>query len=208
MSFLQEIYQVRHAVRTAPKTLEDTKALLGSLVDTVENISQSPKLRTPAIHNQLEQIHRVAKELVHVLRRMEARQRRSRLRQNMYMWFNRESQEGKLEAVLVRLDRAKNDLAIRIQVAHIDLSAKTAIGVQRMEDEVLAGLGSKKHQFRLERNSATGNSKQTNGILGFESTSPPTMASVRDNMSLGGSRQNNLILAGPGSLKFLQGLDL
>lgn len=199
---------MRQAVRAAPKTLEDTKTILRSLIATVEIILKTPELCTTAIRNQLAQIYHVTEDLKHVLNSMAVRQQKSRLRQNVYMWFNRATHDAKLETILVRLDRAMSELAIRIQVAHTDVSSKTAIGVQRIEEEVRAGLGGKAHHFRLESNSATGTSNQTNGILGFESTSPYATASVRDNMSLGASRQNNLIIAGPVSLKFLQGLDL
>ncbi|KAK1751553.1 hypothetical protein QBC47DRAFT_70408 [Echria macrotheca] len=208
VSIVREAYEAHRAARAVPKTLRDTNTQLENLVDIMEEVMRSPHLHTPAIHSQVDQIHRVVQDLVPLLETMKGFQRRNRMYQNIYMLVRKTGDEGKLNAVLLRLDRAKQDLVIRIQLAQMGVSGNMATDVKRIEKQVQTGTGNKMRQFRLEGNRVSENSDQTNGILGFENTSPSTMAHIIDNTSLGGSRQNNLILAGPVSLKFLQGLEL
>lgn len=146
ISLWQQIELSRQAVRTAPKALKDTKTRLSNLQDTVYEVENEPKLQKTAVRAQLEIIRDIILEFKEILATMVALQRRNPLRQSIYMLCHRPRDESLLCDILSRIYAAQIELAIRINVAHVEITREIAEGVGRIEREA--------REERIERQSA------------------------------------------------------
>ncbi|GAB1317900.1 hypothetical protein MFIFM68171_08110 [Madurella fahalii] len=210
VAVLQEVSQVREAIRAAPKTLEDAQMQLFGLERMVKDISLEPSLQNiPTITTVLSHIVDIGQDLVHILMAMKNLRQRSKMYQNVYMLIKRQRDEARLRDVLDRLGRSKVELGIEINVAHVRMTDRVAAGVQNIEKKVQLAVKKEHHHhlLRLEENKAMEDSDQVNGILGLESLGVSTTASVARNASYGNSRQKNLILAGPAAFRPLKVVD-
>lgn len=185
----------------APKVLADTKAQLTNLVDIIGEVERDPALRTPAIHTQLGLIDSVATELKQILQSMADLQRKSTLRQSLRAFIRRTKDEAALSDVLVRLEKTKAELTLRINVAHVGMTRGIAehIGVSSVVKEAGPGRSSntpeQQHLYHLllERNEAGQESVQMNGIIGFDNPKLAAKVNVTENKALGRSRQTNIV---------------
>ncbi|KAK4179928.1 hypothetical protein QBC36DRAFT_359535 [Triangularia setosa] len=204
ITILQQFYQVREAINTAQKTIEDINKQLFSLSNTLKEIECEPDLNRPSILQQLSHIRGIIEELQKVARTMQALQQRRKICRILYTVIKKPRDDARLIDALKRLVDAKTELSIQIEVAHVGITRGVALGIQRIEQ---VHKGKHRQEFRLERNMVSQDSDQLNGILGFERASMSMQANILDNQSTGNSRQKNLILGGPISLKLLQNMD-
>lgn len=208
VSLWQQIEDARQAVRTAPKTLADTEAQLYSLVKSMREVEREPELQTPIIYELVEHIAGIATELKMLLDSMMILKKRSALRQGLYALRRRTRDQSNLDNVLGRLERAKGDLLVQINVRHLDLTRRVGQSVERIGRGVYAviendGRSEPRNHLILERNESMSGADQVNGILGVEESRLSTTAKVVGNKAHGSSRQRNIILGGTHSLKNL-----
>lgn len=213
LSLIQQLYQASEAVRAAPKAIRDTKSQLSNLIDTAHEVMHEPGLQVPTINAQLNVIYGITTELNQILKSMEELQRKSKMYQGMRALVKKQRDDGRLDDVLSRLESAKTELAIRIDVAHVKMTQVVSIGVQRIEHNVQTAIqrGSDRpeHQygFRIEENRARDGSEQLNGIIGMGNLKVSTTASIYQNASEGHSKQRNIILGDPSLFKLFQTMD-
>ncbi|KAI3321156.1 hypothetical protein HD806DRAFT_503161 [Xylariaceae sp. AK1471] len=206
----QQVQVAYQSVKAAPKVLADTAAQLSNLSDIILEIEREPELRTPEIHAQMKIIKFIATELCQRLQVMAALQRKSALRQGLRAWSRGPRDEAKLADILQRLEHARTNLILRINLVQVSLTGGIAedIGrfVQGAEGVIQAQTKRQdtRHRLLIQSNEVKGDGDQVNGIIGVEDSWRPTSAKIRDNIALG--RQRNFI-AGRGSLKIIHGLD-
>ena len=203
----QQIDTARDSVKTAPKVFDDTKAHASDLYDIIRDVECQPELQTAAIHAQIQRVEAVAIELNMILQAMAQRQRKSALRQGLRALGRAARDEAKLDDVLKRLERAKADLALRINVVHVGLSGEMAEtmgkfmkGAEAVVDPRTKTRETDHHLF-VEGNEVWEQAEQLNGIVGMEGSRLSTTARIKNNSALGNSQQKNLIMGGPCSLK-------
>ncbi|KAI1631885.1 hypothetical protein F4809DRAFT_630252 [Biscogniauxia mediterranea] len=132
VSLYQQVDAARHAVRTAPKVLNDTTTQLLTLSDILRDVENEKALHTEAISTQLGFVKDITNELRRILESMRILQRRSRLQQGLRALSRGQRDEAKLAEVLKRLEEAKTMLLLRISVAHIGLTGCLAEEVRNV----------------------------------------------------------------------------
>ncbi|KAI1135115.1 hypothetical protein F5Y05DRAFT_182526 [Hypoxylon sp. FL0543] len=200
----QQVELARQSVRMGSKLLADISAQLSRLLDTIREVEQQPILQTPAIRAQLDVISHIADELQDVLEEMELLQKRSVLRQSLRALGHRTKDEAKLNDVLTRLEKAKVELGLRIDVVHVGATGKIVQGVQSLVESDQRTRSKVSDCTLIEGNEAEGDSDQRNGIIGLDASHT---AQIRENMARGKSRQQNIIASGCTSLSLLEAFD-
>ncbi|RYP84833.1 hypothetical protein DL769_001096 [Monosporascus sp. CRB-8-3] len=201
----QQIDMARQHVKAAPKVFNDTIAHISNLSDIIHDVEREPRLHTTQIHEQVRRIDAIVTELHQILAAMETRLRKSTLRQGLRALGRGTRDEAKLEDVLKRLESAKAELTLRINVVHVGLTGEIAEEMGRFAQGAEAGNNTRKieNELLMEGNESWDHADQLNGIVGIESASVPTTARVIDNRALGNGRQKNLIFSGSHLLKIL-----
>ncbi|KAI5928489.1 hypothetical protein F4810DRAFT_6396 [Camillea tinctor] len=194
----QEIDLARESVRIAPKVLADTTKELSKLRDTLDRIRQEPKLQSPAIEEQVDDIRIVTEELHHVLETMKIVLCKSALRQTLRALLRRSRDETKLNDVLRRLEGAKEELMLRIQVHQTEMMGEIKDGLNRFEQKTTE----KRVEMLMKGNMVDSNSDQINGIAGADNARTSVTAKVLENKALRNSRQKNLVLGGTIPMEF------
>lgn len=142
----------RQAVRTAPKVLKDVTAHLSNLQDILRNVEHEPELNTSAIRAQLDIIRTIILDLKQMLVDMVGLQQKSLLQQGIHALRYRTKDETSLWDVLKRLETSKLELAIRINVVHVEITRGVAQGVEKIEREArMERLERREHQDRLDQ---------------------------------------------------------
>ncbi|KAH8196098.1 hypothetical protein TruAng_009725 [Truncatella angustata] len=175
-----------------------------NLQNILHDIQSSTELHTHAIHNQLEYICSIALELQKILMNMAILNRKSLLQQSLHALRRRSRDESRLNDVLLRLERAKFELLIQMNIIHIEKTGDISEGIQRIDLEARKESFKSSSSMTVDLNHTEGAADQVNGIVGLEDFKMRVTASVTDNTALDSSRQSNLILGGPGSMKLLQ----
>lgn len=206
ISAWQQIDLVRQTVSTAPKLLHDLTVQSANLQNILHDIRSSTELHTTVIHSQLEYICSIALELQQILMNMATLNSKSLLRQSLHALGRRARDESRLSDVLLRLEKAKVELLIRINLIHIEKTGNISEKIQKIDLEARKGNIEFSSIMTVDRNHTDGAADQVNGIAGLEDVKMRATASVTDNTALDSSRQSNLILCGPGSMKLLQSI--
>ncbi|KAJ2994009.1 hypothetical protein NUW58_g1663 [Xylaria curta] len=203
----QQVQTTYERVKARPKLLLDANAQLSNLLQILSRIEREPKLRTDEIDTQLKFIKNIAIELCERLKIMAALQRRSAFRQSMRAWSHGSRDEAKLAHILNRLEQAKTELTIHINVVHVGLTKDIADEVGRLAQAPETGNRSPieevkaNQQLLIEGNTTSEVADQLNGIIAIEAREWPTFATVRNNKALQQSRQKNIIAGGTRGLK-------
>ena len=190
---LKEVNEVRGAIRAAPKILEDTRDHVVIVRSMVKDVTREPRLRRPPIIAILARIEGYAQELVSILKSMETLGQKSKFYQSMYFLVKGYQNEARLKSVMGRLETAKSDLGIQIQVAHVGTTTELATAVRRMENTIQ--LAVKKEYSRnvllTQENEVLENSNQVNTIFGSEGSG--MTANLSKNVANGNAEQRNLV---------------
>ncbi|KAI1756018.1 hypothetical protein F4782DRAFT_484532 [Xylaria castorea] len=204
ISLWQQFQVARDSVKAAPKILADTSAQLSNLSDIVLEIEREPELRTPEIHAQLNIIKFITTEVCQRMEIMTKLQRKSALRQGLRAWSRGSRDEAKLADVLRRLENAKAELVLRINLVHLSITGGIADDIGRFvqSTEISNQAQAKEssgHRLLIQGNEVREIGDQANGIMGLECSSRPTTARIMGNVAHG--KQRNFI-GGKGSLKY------
>lgn len=200
----QQIDLVRQTIRAAPKLLKDLTVQSVNLQNILHDIKCSKELHTRAIQTQIEHINSISLELQNILERLTTLNRQSLLRQGLHVLGHRTRDEARLNDTLSRIEKAKIELLIRMNLVHMEKTSGISKGIHRIEADVRKENSKFSPAVMVDRNHTEGTADQVNGIVGLENIKVPIGASITDNTAMDRSRQNNLILCGPGSMALLQ----
>lgn len=185
------------SVRAAPKLLRDLTTQSTNLQRILCNIEQSPDLRGPAIQAQLKIIYTVQLELRSVLEGISVLSHRNTVLRSLHALRLRTKDEAKLSEILSRLERAKGELLLEINVIHVTKTGEIAKGICRIETQTTpAGL-------LVEGNLVSDNASQFNGIIGFDDASVSAPVSVAGNGARETSQQMNLVSCDIDAIKLI-----
>lgn len=200
----QQIDLVRQTIKAAPKLLNDLTVQSVNLLNLLRDIKGSTELYTPAIHSRIEYIYSISLELQQILKRLAVLNRRSIIRQSLHVLSHRTRDESRLNDILSRIEKAKTELLITMSLVHVEKTGRLSEGLRRIESNTRRDSSEFSPTIKVDRNHTDEKAGQNSAVAGFEDCNVPFTASITDNTALGQSRQNNLILCGPGSMALLQ----
>lgn len=118
---IQEVQRAQESVRGSEKTLRIIAYQLDSTSKSLILIKDEANLQTPSVQQHLIVMAEIAEELKALFHRLQAIQRQKTMRRFVHAFRSGDDEEKILEAVLHRLDRARNELILRISVAQVGL---------------------------------------------------------------------------------------
>ncbi|KAF2969478.1 hypothetical protein GQX73_g4094 [Xylaria multiplex] len=195
----QQVQTAYECVKTRPKLLMDMNAQLSNILPLIDGIEREPTLCTGEIYGQLDFIKRIATELCQKLQAMAALQRKSPVRQSIHAWSRGSRDEAKLADILQRLQQAKTELAIHINLVHLSLTSNMTKGMDRsskipdIETQIPPRDTKERQRLTIEGNATGEAAQQLNGIIAMDASRDYITASIRNNQVLQQGRQKNII---------------
>ncbi|KAG7429242.1 hypothetical protein Forpi1262_v009329 [Fusarium oxysporum f. sp. raphani] len=118
---IQEIRNARARVRGTSETLDNMSKHLDAIVESLSLVREEERLQTARVELQGKAITDVATELRSFLDNLAARQREKTVSQFFHALKSGDKDDKKLQGILDQLDRARNELGLRISVAQVGL---------------------------------------------------------------------------------------
>jgi hypothetical protein len=136
LRIVQEARKARHRVSGIPTTLDNVSKHLDSLEKSLTLVRGERSLQNLAIEQQLQTITQVAEELKRFYDELSLVQQRSSSSKFIRSLRMGDREEKSLEGILKRLDTAKDDLTIRILVAHVGIVGNFQDGMRVAYNEL------------------------------------------------------------------------
>lgn len=108
-------------VKGASKTLNSVSKQLEGLVGSLNLVKEEESLQTPSVAQQVTAIVGVGGELKSFFNRLAAEREKKPLPQFIHVLKSGDKDDKELQGILDRLDRARDELALRILVAQVGL---------------------------------------------------------------------------------------
>ncbi|KAF5694438.1 hypothetical protein FDENT_1167 [Fusarium denticulatum] len=118
---IQEIRNARGRVRGTSETLDNISKHLDAIGESLSLVREEERLQTARVEMQVKAITDVATELRSFLDNLAARQREKTMSQFFHALKSGDKDDQKLQSILDQLDRARNELGLRISVAQVGL---------------------------------------------------------------------------------------
>lgn len=199
ISIWQQIDMVRQTVKAAPKLRKDLTAQSINLQRILRDIKTSTYLHTHTIHIQIKHILSISLELHDILEDLAILNRKTFLRQGLYVLGHKARDESKLNDVLSRIEKAKLDLLLKMQLVQLEMTGDISEEIRGSASDTQKDNPDVSPMVTMDGNRTRGKADQNNGVVGLEHLRTQVTASITDNTALDQSRQNNLILCGPDS---------
>ncbi|KAJ9419048.1 hypothetical protein FOXG_16109 [Fusarium oxysporum f. sp. lycopersici 4287] len=118
---IQEIRSARGRVQGTSETLDNMSKHLDAIDESLGLVREEEKLQTARVELQVKAITNIATELRSFLDNLAARQREKAVSQFFHALKSGDKDDKKLQGILDQLDRARNELGLRISVAQVGL---------------------------------------------------------------------------------------
>ncbi|PCD20348.1 hypothetical protein AU210_016215 [Fusarium oxysporum f. sp. radicis-cucumerinum] len=118
---IQEIRSARGRVRGTSETLDNVSKHLDVIDESLSLVREVDRLQTARVELQVKAITDVATELRSFLDNLTARQQEKAMSQFFHALKSGDKDDKKLQGILDQLDRARNELRLRISVAQVGL---------------------------------------------------------------------------------------
>ncbi|KAK7908672.1 hypothetical protein PG985_015975 [Apiospora marii] len=132
IDLIQRIRAARGHVRGTTKTLEDTTKTLESLYLSITFLKAEPNLHTASVVGQVSFVLDAGEELRSFLEKLRQAQERPTAQQYLHAITSGEDEDKKLAAILSRLNSARADLMLCVQVAGVGLVGDLKKGIRVM----------------------------------------------------------------------------
>jgi len=120
-TLIQQVQSAREKVKGALKTLDNVSKQLEGLAGSLNLVKEEERLQTAAVGQQVTAIIGVAETLKSFFDRLAAEQQRKAISQFFHALKSGDKDDRELEGILKRLDRARDELVLRISVAQVGL---------------------------------------------------------------------------------------
>ncbi len=120
-TLIQQVQSAREKVKGASKTLDNVSKQLEGLAGSLNLVKEEERLQTAAVGQQVTAIIGVAETLKSFFDRLAAEQQRKAISQFFHALKSGDKDDRELEGILKRLDRARDELVLRISVAQVGL---------------------------------------------------------------------------------------
>ncbi|KAL9573930.1 hypothetical protein ACKAV7_001922 [Fusarium commune] len=118
---IQEIRSAQGRVQGISETLDNVSKHLDAIDESLRLVREEERLQTARVELQVKAITDVATELRSFLDNLAARQREKAVPQFFHALKSGDKDDKKLQGILDQLDRARNELGLRISVAQVGL---------------------------------------------------------------------------------------
>jgi hypothetical protein len=118
---IQEIRNARGRVQGTSETLNNVSKHLDAIEESLRLVHEEERLQTARVELQVKAITKVATQLQSFLDSLTARQREKAVSQFFHALKSGDKDDKKLQDILDQLDRARNELGLRISVAQVGL---------------------------------------------------------------------------------------
>ncbi|KAM0292737.1 hypothetical protein ACHAPM_011747 [Fusarium culmorum] len=118
---IQEIRNARGRVQGTSETLNNVSKHLDAIEESLRLVREEERLQTARVELQVKAITDVATELQSFLDSLAARQRDRAVSQFFHALKSGDKDDKRLQDILDQLDRARNELGLRISVAQVGL---------------------------------------------------------------------------------------
>ncbi|SCO84730.1 uncharacterized protein FRV6_08857 [Fusarium oxysporum] len=118
---IQEIRSARGRVQGTSETLDNVSKHLDAVDESLSLVREEKGLQTARVEVQVKAITDVATELRSFLDNLATRQREKAVSQFFHALKSGDKDDKKLQGILDQLDRARNELGLRISVAQVGL---------------------------------------------------------------------------------------
>ncbi|PCD20293.1 hypothetical protein AU210_016179 [Fusarium oxysporum f. sp. radicis-cucumerinum] len=118
---IQEIRNARGRVQGTSETLDSVSKHLDAVDESLSLVREEQGLQTARVELQVKAITDVATELRSFLDNLTARQQEKAISQFFHALKSGDKNDKKLQGILDQLDRARNELGLRISVAQVGL---------------------------------------------------------------------------------------
>jgi len=120
-TLIQQVQSAREKVKGASKTLDNVSKQLEGLAGSLNLVKEEERLQTAAVGQQVTDIIGAAETLKSFFDRLAAEQQRKAISQFFHALKSGDKDDRELEGILRRLDRARDELVLRISVAQVGL---------------------------------------------------------------------------------------
>lgn len=111
----------RDSVNEAPKTVKNVSKQLEALVQSLTLVKEEERLQTTSIEQQVNVIIDIAEELKIYYDQLRAEQKKNFILLFLHAFSSGDKRSKQLGEILIRLDRARDDLMLRISVTLVGL---------------------------------------------------------------------------------------
>jgi hypothetical protein len=129
-TLIQQVRDARGKVRDASKTLDSMSSMLQNLEKSLTLVRDEKALQTAVVTEQVTTIGEVIKELVAFLDALGAELQKRAIQQLIHAFQSGDIEDKQLQGILDRLDRARDELVLRISVAQVGLVGNLNDGFQ------------------------------------------------------------------------------
>lgn len=165
---IQKIRVAREHVRGTSKTLEDTTKQLEALSRSITFLKAETHLHTPNVMNQTKHVISAGEELYAFFGKLsKSQEERTAFRQHAHAFMFGDDDDKKLAIILARLDSARAELMLCIQVSGVGLVGNLKNGFRVMA-ATLDNVNSKVEEvleFKLALYSMVANRASGQGLL-------------------------------------------
>lgn len=141
ISIIQHLIQAYETLKDLPKQLEGNKRQLNELLDTLEVVRDTKVLQTDRIADQVKAISEKAGDVQARLNESQKLQLKKVSRRYLRVLFSGPADAKELLVLFQRLDSAKAELALRIQIIHVSITGS-------MQESITHTMESKEDHFR------------------------------------------------------------
>ena len=118
---IQQTQNARDNIKRAPKILKNISKQLEALVRSLNLVKEEERLQTPSVKQQVSVIIEVAQELNDVFERLRAGLTKNVALRFVHALISADKDDKQLGEILDRLDRARDELTLRISVTLVGL---------------------------------------------------------------------------------------
>jgi hypothetical protein len=136
-TLIQQVQSAREKIKGASKTLDNVSKQLEGLVGSLNLVKEEERLQTAAVGQQVTAIIIVAEELKSLFDRLAAEQQKKAISQFFHALKSGDKDDRELEGILKRLDRARDELVLRISVAQVGLVGNLKDGFRVVFDVLM-----------------------------------------------------------------------
>ena len=121
ITLIQQIQAARESVRERPKKAKNVSTQLEILAQSLHLVREETRLQTTDVEQQVSVIVAIAEELKGFYDRLQVEQKRNAILSFVQILYSGNKHDKELGEILGRLDRAKDDLMLRISVTLVGL---------------------------------------------------------------------------------------
>lgn len=130
IAIIQAIRKARARVSGSSKFLVEVSSQIDSVQENLELVRGEPRLQSPSVIQQINQILAVSKDLDDFFKRLQEMQEKSKMRNMIHALTSGDKDDEELQGILARLNHAQAELHLRISTVHVGITGNLGDGFE------------------------------------------------------------------------------